>query len=569
MQIIRYLKRIKELGPLGAWQRIAHRANKKLFTLRWKRKAIARQANHAWEKITQKHRLNQDFRLFFDACKKNNFCVRKNLSQPNKHAIFNKRPWPQKNNLFYQDIRPSSATKLELNQYAPDIKEPWEQSRFQHEFDHKDISLWIDKNKFLIGVNWVCPMEAAIRAINWIAWFEKNKNSRGIEEQFWKKFICSLYDHAYYLKHNWETSDRPNNHYIADLVGYFYLCCFFEQVKYFARAKKIIFKKILEQFAHQVQDDGTSYEGSSSYHKLVTELFALFAQACKTTQTDLPEAFYEKLDRMARFIELCTINEQEFVQIGDNDSGVIISGGTRGEQNAGKRDSGLSHYPNFGLTIIKKQSWHITFRHPTYQSNQPTGHFHRDELSITLAYKSIPVLVDPGSYVYTSNQTWRNLMRSYQSHNTFYHETEQVINPKISRDLFQLPKQIQQDTTKIVTKPECVCVQNSFQNRIREIRLEKNRFCVNDKYETSKKFVWSLLFHPAITVTKIKPHKWVLSLKQKKLLVFTSSLNFSETNGFYSPQYGVMQPTVKLIAQQAIKDLAAQQRFSIIPVSTN
>ena len=71
-----------------------------------------------------------------------------------------------------------------------------------------------------------------------------------------------------------------------------------------------------------------------------------------------------------------------------------------------------AHFPQFGLSIVKTNNWHITLRHHAYNALQPTGHFHNDIGSITLAVNGIPVIIDPGSFVYTPSAMWRNYFRS-------------------------------------------------------------------------------------------------------------------------------------------------------------
>ncbi|MFI5205498.1 MAG: hypothetical protein ACHQVK_01010, partial [Candidatus Paceibacterales bacterium] len=94
-------------------------------------------------------------------------------------------PWQ---NSFYGDLTINSSTHQ--NNVSPDIKVPWELSRLQHIFIlgtayqnaltqdalnnaqlfahtfQNQVSQWINHNPYLIGVNWVCPMEVALRAIN-------------------------------------------------------------------------------------------------------------------------------------------------------------------------------------------------------------------------------------------------------------------------------------------------------------------------------------------------------------------------------------------------------------------
>ncbi len=78
------------------------------------------------------------------------------------------------------------------------------------------------------------------------------------------------------------------------------------------------------------------------------------------------------------------------------------------------------HFPHFGLSIIKTNTVHLTLRHHSYQPHQPSGHFHNDALSITCAVGGKPLLVDPGSFIYTPSEEWRNIFRSAAAHNGFF-----------------------------------------------------------------------------------------------------------------------------------------------------
>ncbi|MCF7800028.1 hypothetical protein K9M16_03465, partial [Candidatus Babeliales bacterium] len=307
----------------------------------------------------------------------------------------------EKNNINWQH---DFKLGLNIKDYKFDIKVPWELSRFQQVYFlgqayqltnnqkyaktfHDQVSDWLDKNPCFSGVNWVCPMEIAIRSINFIWGFYFFKDSQILDNNFNQKLINSLYYHAIYLKNNWENWGQTNNHYLSDLVGYFYLCCFFDFLKYFEKQKIKIFKKILKEFDKQIFEDGTSYEGSTSYHKLVTEIFLHFYLLCKTENLNLPDSFIQKFEKMQNFIQNCSDKKNNFVQIGDNDSGKILTG-----LYVPICSNKLVHnYPNFGLSIIKTQDIHLTFRHPNFNIKQPSGHFHHDALSITLSVSGCPI----------------------------------------------------------------------------------------------------------------------------------------------------------------------------------
>ena len=63
---------------------------------------------------------------------------------------------------------------------------------------------WIEYNPYMLGVNWMCPMEVAIRAINWIWAINYYKTVQDISITAWETIVTSLYNHMKYLEGNWE-----------------------------------------------------------------------------------------------------------------------------------------------------------------------------------------------------------------------------------------------------------------------------------------------------------------------------------------------------------------------------
>ncbi len=485
-------------------------------------------------------------------------------------------------NTFYQDIIIPSGKTNDFDIIGADIKIPWELSRLQHlslfgqayqiskknndlegmqRYIHafqEHVTHWLDHNPFLLGVNWVCPMEVAIRAINLVSGFGYFADELLISELFWERFVCSLYDHADYLKNNWEWSDKPNNHYLADLLGYLYLCFFFSEIPFFAYQQKIIIRRLLAQFKQQINPDGTSYEGSTAYHRLDTEMMEHLVKLCNFNQIKLPEWFYETYNRAVTFLNDCTDNAGNFVIIGDDDSGKIVCGVPFETPFGLLRVSGknlsplvlslskdtsnnpqpdiLKTYPNFGLTIIKKAGWHITFRQQILNQRQPTGHFHQDNFSITLSIDGIPILVDPGSYLYTANAAWRNRFRSFESHNTFYQYENNRQNLEKS-DLFQLSQEAQ-----ITHARQLTCNQEQ-----EELVLED---CSGqDAWDT---FVWRFIFHPNIKLVQKNVTSWLIFHEEKNIAILESMLIFEKISWYYAPSYGVCMKTDALTSTTSV-----------------
>ena len=238
------------------------------------------------------------------------------------------------------------------------------------------------------------------------------------------------------------------------------------------------------------------------------------------------------------------------------------------------------HYPDFGLTIIKNKDWHITYRHPTFNKKQPTGHFHQDALSITISYKGMPILVDPGSYVYTSNKKWRNLMRSYESHNNFFITNNTLEN----QDTFLLNKVEQTDSAQIKSDNKTISIKNhavhlnaiahrklvfinnnNNNNKITSTDCLTVTDCliVTDWWEerSNSTSYWNFIFHPNIKLIKINYNLkktfnvFEIFYNSKKIFYLKSNLDLKLKSGHYSPQYNTVTRCQKLTARSSIINL--------------
>ena len=465
---------------------------------------------------------------------------------------------------FYADIAiPTASTKDKG--IAKDIKVPWELSRLQHlvllgkAYEQigdsayvatfmRHVQHWSEHNPYLYGVNWLCPMEVGLRAINLIVASEYFKHA-DIPDAFWQEYAAQLYAHMAYLEHNWEWYDgRTNNHYLSNLVGYLYLLWFFQEEES-AQKSKWCQQELSKEVLKQVFPEGTSYEGSTAYHRLVTELLEHADRLLKQMGMPFDPEVQTRIAKMFQFIADVSYADGKIVTIGDDDSGSVLFNGLPHQLLTQQPpQQGITIYPDFGLRIYQDERMHVTVRHHAYQPAQPTGHFHNDVGSITLAYKGRPILVDPGSYLYTASGYWRNRFRSSQTHSTVSVALHEPV-PFDDEQLFALAlppsDNVQHDYKKTLHVRNRLYARYGL-NLYRAIHIQDNALFINDICQrsaaerSSMKINISFLFDPHITLKK-DGCAWVLFAGLEPVAQFESELLFEEQTMWVAPGYGTKQ----------------------------
>ena len=339
-----------------------------------------------------------------------------------------------------------------------DIKYPWEVSRCHHLlwlgqafFVTKDelyaqkvvdeIEGWVKNNPFMRSVNWVCAMDVAIRAANWIHSLMLIKDSEAIKnKQFENAITNSLIEHTFYVEKNIEKG-KPysGNHYIADLAGLIQLYLLLDK-----RGDSL--KNAVVEFQNEVRSQilpsGFHFEKSTSYHKLVAEMILHTYYQLREHGISVDEDVVGKIKAMPRFF--CSIIQPDgnIPFISDNDNGCFLPYDypTNHANGSGlialakivfpEEDYGTINpsvfYADSNFAVLRNNNWFSTIHNnpiSRYQSedgknNVYNSHTHCDMLSFTLSIGKQNVIVDPGTFCYTSNPDERLKFRSTKMHNT-------------------------------------------------------------------------------------------------------------------------------------------------------
>lgn len=377
--------------------------------------------------------------------------------------------WPLS---FFRDIDVTDPER------KSDIKVPWELSRLQWltpvaqayileeddryaVFARDVLSSWIESNPYGRGPNWSVTMEAAMRVFTWTWLFHVFHASPAWAGQtFRAQFLTALYEHGCFCFRYLESFHHNGNHLTADAGALVFLGEFFPQNNetnlWCERGWSILVREIFRQ----VHADGTDYEGSTSYHRMVAELFLWPARYRRVREKGVPELYYDRLRCMAEFTSAYTKPDGTAPLWGDADDGRPYKFGEQlpsqhnylpalislaiddiplqasyfsssteiiwalgigvdvdGEVATKKRPISRA-FDDSGVYIMASEVDHVFIDCGPVGHGGRGGHGHNDCLSFEAVLNEVPVLTDSGTYVYTEDFQWRNSFRGTSFHNT-------------------------------------------------------------------------------------------------------------------------------------------------------
>jgi hypothetical protein len=328
-----------------------------------------------------------------------------------------------------------------------DIHVPWELSRFTHlpliaaaarvtgdprytDEVGRQLERWIATNPVEFGVNWARAMEVGIRAANWLAALVLCADA--VEDEPWlEPALGSLLLHGRYLRRHPQRSDARNNKYLSSLVGLLTLSALFSESREGRAWTPWAGRELVREMEFQVRPDGATFEASSTYHRLSCELFICGTQALEALGHPVPAWYRERLDRMLGFVADYTrpdglapligdVGDSRFLPLGDYGradprSHLHVFRQAAREPRVSTRSAS---YPQGGYHVMRGGELYAIFRCGDLGNDGCGWHAHNDQLAFELALGNQPLVIDPGSYVYTGNPEARNRFRSTAFHST-------------------------------------------------------------------------------------------------------------------------------------------------------
>jgi hypothetical protein len=343
------------------------------------------------------------------------------------------------------------------------------------------VALWIEQNPPGFGVNWVVAMEAAIRVINVLAAFEMLRLSPSMTDEAVALILKMIIAHGEFISSNLEYSHVvTSNHYLADLIGLFAIGLTVPELKQSQTWASQGAEQLLREMRRQILPDGVDYEGSTAYHRLVLEIYALFFGLSRQAGIEIPADCWERLEAMFDFSRHYLKPDGNAPVIGDSDDGRLIKFRTRPptdhsylmslaalllEQDRFKQSNRLdeealwwfgaqgreafeslaiddreisSHgYTDAQIFIQRAGPLYSIIDCGDHGAGGRGSHAHSDALSFELYAFDQTFLRDPGTFLYNASERWRNRFRS-----TAYHNTARVDGRDISHieegELFSL-----------------------------------------------------------------------------------------------------------------------------------
>jgi len=402
-------------------------------------------------------------------------------ADPDRAAVNGYQPidWyldPVRRLRFPRGVHHQAWKLYEMRPGNADVKYPWELARCQHwvtlgqayrlggdeRFPREianELRDFVAANPVGVGINWTCTMDVGLRAVNWIVALDLVRDS-ALDEAFWVSAAAALFDHGLFIKGHLEnTYEVTSNHFLSNVVGLWFLAGMFDDLDAGAEWESFARASLETEIDGQVLADGADFESSVPYHRLVAELFLGSSRLADCRGQPLSDHYRSRVRDMAAYLAAVTRPDGLMPQSGDADDGRlhVLSGlGTASPQDGrhllgpaaaifaqpewaaiGGRDGeweatwwGLEPvaavsapasisklFPDAGHAVVRNDGNYLLVTNSIVGTRGFGNHKHNDQLSFEY-HAGVPFVVDPGSYVYTSDADARNLFRSTAYHNT-------------------------------------------------------------------------------------------------------------------------------------------------------
>jgi hypothetical protein len=335
------------------------------------------------------------------------------------------------------------------------------------------LDSWMAQCPYPLGVHWTSSLEHGVRLVNWVfAWHllggEQSELFRDADGRAFRlRWLQCVYRHCHFIASHFSRFSSANNHLLGEYMGLLVANLTWPYWPEHTRWLSIAHRGFEREALLQNGRDGVNREQALWYHHEVADMMLLCGLLARANGKDFSAAYWQRLEAMLDFIASVMDAGGNVPAIGDSDDAVMVrldpsrqfdpyrsllatgavlfdrgdfkakvrtfdakSRWLLGERGA-ERFAALAATPRPPRRAFEEGGYYVLgsdFDTPSevriVADAAPLGylsiaaHGHADALSFTLSAGGEPLLIDPGTYAYHTQQRWRDYFRGTSAHNT-------------------------------------------------------------------------------------------------------------------------------------------------------
>lgn len=321
---------------------------------------------------------------------------------------------------------------------------------------------WLDANPPKRGLHWSSSLELSFRSMAWLWVLAMVDDVMPAELR--RRAIGYIAVAARHIERHLSTWFSPNTHLTGEALGLFVIGTALPQCRDAARWQRLGADILLEWVDRHVRPDGSYVEQSTWYHRYTTDFYLHFLVLAERAGISVRGKVEGPLTRLLEYLMWVTRPDGSMPLIGDDDGGRLLfldertAHDTRTPLALGAALFGRGDFAAIGGAAPPELVWLLgedgVRQHARVQPRLPSeksrsfpdggayvmrsgwsasdhvmvidagphgflnaGHAHADALSLDLTISGRPVLVDPGTFTYTTSPAWRDAFRETAAHN--------------------------------------------------------------------------------------------------------------------------------------------------------
>jgi hypothetical protein len=312
------------------------------------------------------------------------------------------------------------------------------------------IDSWCVANPWMVGPNWLSPMDAGTRLCAWSMALAGVAGAPPPGEESCERIVRALDRHAEFVAGHFSQWAIPNNHLIGEAAMLAVFAAYAPLWRDAPAWSKQAEETLAAEARRQVLKDGMQFENSFNYHLYALDYFLVYLHAALVRGADPDPVVLEKTGEMAAAMMRLVAPSGRMPMIGDDSmtAGFVLGSMVASaplpealtfahflrpaharlfETTAWGREltalgsprSGNRRFHEAGIDAARDARRHLVFTHgPQHHRVFANGHLHADAGGFDLELDGVPVFIDAGTHVYGLDARARDHMRGARAHNT-------------------------------------------------------------------------------------------------------------------------------------------------------